>query len=118
MFPATAAITLRKASLTTWVVEIAGEMTSAAEAALMDVYERATKAGARLVVLNFDHLTYMNSSGIGLLVMLLTRMHRQQQRALAVGLNEHYQHIFELTRLNEAIHIYESEDEALVVAGA
>jgi len=55
----------------------------------------------------------MNSSGIGLLVTLLIRANRQGQRLLAYGLNQHYRHIFELTRLNEAIHIYDAEAEAL-----
>ena len=55
----------------------------------------------------------MNSSGIGLLVTLLIRANRQKQRLLAYGLNEHYRHIFELTRLNEAIAIYDSEAAAL-----
>jgi hypothetical protein len=34
------------------------------------------------------------------------------------GLNEHYQYIFELTRLNEAIGIYASESDALAAAEA
>jgi anti-sigma B factor antagonist len=32
---------------------------------------------------------------------------------LAFGLSEHYKHIFELTRLNEAIGIYDSEADVL-----
>ena len=58
----------------------------------------------------------MNSSGIGLLVTLLIRVNRQKQRLLTYGLSEHYQHIFELTRLNEAIGMYDSEDAALAAA--
>ena len=55
----------------------------------------------------------MNSGGIGLIVTLLIRANRQNVRLVAVGLNEHYQHIFELTRLDEAILIYTDESEAL-----
>ena len=33
------------------------------------------------------------------------------------GLTEHYKQIFELTRLDEAIEIYDSEDDALKAAG-
>ena len=53
---------------------------------------------------------------IGLLVTLLIRTQRQKQRLLAYGLSEHYQQIFELTRLNEAITIYNGEGEALAAA--
>jgi anti-sigma B factor antagonist len=60
----------------------------------------------------------MNSSGIGLLVTMLIRVQRQKQKLLAYGLSEHYQQIFELTRLNEAIGIYGSEAEALAALAA
>jgi anti-anti-sigma regulatory factor len=51
-----------------------------------------------------------------LLVTLLIRANRQKQRLLTFGLSEHYQKIFELTRLNEAIGIYKTEAEALTAA--
>ncbi len=82
----------------------------------MDAYTQATTSGVRNIILNFSDLEYMNSSGIGLLVTLLIRANRQNQRLLAYGLSDHYQQIFELTRLNEAIAIYDSEQEALVAA--
>jgi len=66
--------------------------------------------------LNFSDLQYMNSSGIGLLVTLLIRVRRQNQRLMAFGLNDHYCQIFELTRLNEAILIYPDEAEAIKAA--
>jgi anti-sigma B factor antagonist len=60
----------------------------------------------------------MNSGGIGLLVTLLIRAnrHASPQRLAAVGLSEHYRHIFELTRLNEAIRLYPTEADALHAA--
>ena len=51
-----------------------------------------------------------------MLVTLLIRVNRQKQRMLAFGLSDHYQHIFELTRLNEAIGIYGTEADVLAVA--
>ena len=58
----------------------------------------------------------MNSSGIGLLVTVLIRLNRQKQRLLACGLSEHYQNIFELTRLTDAIGVYSDETAALAAA--
>ena len=79
----------------------------------MDAYTQASSAGALNIILNFEGLSYMNSSGIGLLVTLLIRVKRQNQRLLAAGLSQHYRQIFELTRLNEAIHVFDTVDEAL-----
>ena len=98
------------------VIELAGEVTGASEAALSDAYDRAATPGTRAVVLDFDRPEYMNSSGIGLLVTLLVRANRNRQRMLAFGLSEHYRQIFELTRLDEAIAIHETEDAALAAA--
>lgn len=95
------------------VIDISGELNGYSEETLMAAYNDAVQNGIQILVLNFTDLEYMNSSGIGLLVTLLIRIQRQKQRLLAYGLSEHYQQIFELTRLNEAIAIYETEAEAL-----
>jgi anti-sigma B factor antagonist len=100
------------------VIDIQGDVTAASEDVLMDAYTQATDERTRAIVLNFSGLEYMNSGGIGLLVTLLVRANRQRQRLFAFGLNEHYRQIFELTRLDEAIEIYEGEGEALAAAGA
>lgn len=113
MMPANATVELRRLTDTISALDIRGEVTAFAETLLMDAYTRATTGGARAIVLNFAGLDYMNSSGIGLLVTLLIRANRAEVRLLAVGLKEHYRHIFELTRLNEAIRIYDTEADAL-----
>lgn len=106
-------INVRKASAATAILDIQGEVTGFAEDVLMDAYTQASSQGARIIALNFSGLDYMNSSGIGLLVTLLVRVQRQKQQLRAFGLSEHYQQIFELTRLNEAIGIYETEANAV-----
>jgi anti-anti-sigma factor len=95
------------------VIYIQGEMTGFVEDALMDAYNEASDDGAKTIILNFSELEYMNSTGIGLLVTLLIRSQREQQRLMACGLSSHYRQIFDLTRLNEAIGTYDTETEAL-----
>ena len=94
------------------IIDIRGEVTAYAENLLADAFTQAS-AKARAVILNFTGLEYMNSTGIGLLVTLLIRAQRQQVRLMACGLSEHYQQIFELTRLNEAILLFPTETDAL-----
>jgi len=107
-----ATMSVRKPNDRVSVIDVQGEVTAAAENALMDAY---TQGGgqARAIILNFSGLEYMNSSGIGLLVTLLIRVNRQKQRLLAYGLSDHYRQIFDLTRLDEAIGIFKSEAEAV-----
>lgn len=100
------------------IIDIGGEVNASAENTLMDAYNQACTGHPHAIILNFSGLEYMNSSGIGLLVTLLIRVNRQQQKLLAYGLSEHYRQIFELTRLNEAIGIYADEAAALASARA
>ena len=104
---------VRRVSPQLSIIDIQGEVNSAAEQALTAAFAQASSNGARTIALNFSGLEYMNSSGIGFLVTLLIRAQRQQQRLVAFGLSEHYQQIFELTRLNEAITLYPDEAAAL-----
>lgn len=110
-------LSVRTPSTQVAVIDIQGEVTGAAETPLMNAYDEASKHGARTIVINFSNLEYMNSSGIGLLVTLLIRVNRQKQRMFSYGLSDHYQQIFQLTRLNEAISIYPDETSALSAAG-
>src|SRR5205807_8774720 len=107
---------VRKINNTVSIIDIEGDVSAFAEDVLMEAYSEASTPTTRTIILNFDGLEYMNSSGIGLIVTLLIRVNRQKQRLLAFGLSEHYRHIFEITRLSDAIRIYNSEDEALAAA--
>jgi anti-sigma B factor antagonist len=98
------------------VIDIKGELTAFAEGVLMQAYNQASDGRVRAIILNFEDLEYMNSSGIGLLVTLLIRVNREKQRLLTYGLTEHYRNIFQITRLDDAITIYSSEEEAVRAA--
>lgn len=104
---------VRKVSDSVAVIDISGELNGYGEEALMEAYTSASNGRTKIIILNFSDLEYMNSSGIGLLVTMLIRVQRQKQQLLAYGLSDHYQQIFELTRLNEAIAIYDNEDAAV-----
>ena len=108
---------VRKVNDDVSVIDVKGELTAFAEGVLMDAYNQASDGKVHAIVLNFEGLEYMNSSGIGLLVTLLIRVNREKQRLLTYGLSEHYRNIFQITRLDDAIGIYDSEEEA-VRAGA
>ncbi len=113
MTSGTTTIEVHRLSPTASTIAIRGDITSGTEPALMDAYTRASDDATRSILLDFSGLDYMNSGGIGLLVTLLVRVQRQNQHLLAFGLSEHYRQIFELTRLDDAIGIYETEAAAL-----
>jgi anti-sigma B factor antagonist len=109
---------VRRAGDNASIIDVEGELTAFAEAVLMDAYNQASDGQARAIILNFEELEYMNSSGIGLLVTLLIRINREKQRLLTYGLSEHYRSIFQITRLDDAIAIHDSEEEAVRAANS
>ncbi len=117
MSQATVTMDVRKPNERASVVDIKGDLTGACEDVLMDAYAQASDDQTKAIILNFSGLDYLNSGGIGLLVTLLVRAKRQRQTLMAYGLNDHYQQIFQLTRLDEAIEIHGSEKDALAASG-
>lgn len=107
------AMTVRDGGEGTKVIDIDGEITAFCESVMTGAYNQAAQPGVRSIVLNFEGLDYMNSGGIGLLVTMLIRAQRNGQTLSAFGLTDHYRQIFSLTRLDEAITIYDDAESAL-----
>ena len=111
------AAAVREAAPGVCVIDISGDVTSASESVPVAAYADTVRRGASAVALSFAALDYMNCGGIGLPVMLLVRAQRQERRVLGDGLSERYRQTFELTRLDEAAGIHDSEAAALAAAG-
>jgi anti-sigma B factor antagonist len=109
---------VRRAGEKASIIDVQGELTAFAETVLMDAYNQASDGQVRAIILNFEDLEYMNSSGIGLLVTLLIRINREKQQLLTYGLSDHYRSIFQITRLDDAIAIHDSEEEAVRAANS
>jgi anti-sigma B factor antagonist len=107
---------VRRASPLANVIDISGEITSFSEKTLTDIYAESVKDNTHTIIFNFSGITYMNSFGIGMLVMLLIRARREGKNIVGYGLNEHYKNIFELTRLDQVIALYPTEEIALASA--
>jgi anti-anti-sigma factor len=107
---------VRKAFADVYIIDLAGELTSSVQDGLLSVSEQASSEGARVLILNFSHLVYKNSSGIKSVVALLARCKAAGQRLFVVGLNEGYRNIFEVAQLNQGIPVYDSEADALQAA--
>lgn len=94
------------------VIDVTGELDGGAGEALQAAYAEAA-AGSDRVILNFAGLTYMNSTGIALVVELLARARSEKLPVHAFGLSEHYRQIFEITRLADFLSIHADESSAV-----
>lgn len=105
---------VRRQNPETAIIEVWGDVTPAAEQKLSDSFENVSDANA--VIFDFSQLDYLNSGGIGLLVTLLVRARRRQQKLAAFGLSSHYRKVFQLTQLDEVMHVVDDEAAARQLA--
>lgn len=95
------------------IVDMRGEINALAEADLSSAYLQADKDKFTTIILNFGDVSYINSTGIAVIIGLLIQARKNQQKIIAYGLSDHYQEIFRITRLAEFIDIYADESSAL-----
>jgi anti-anti-sigma factor len=68
--------------------------------------------------MNFSDVDYINSTGIALIVSLLSRARKTKRKVLVYGLSEHYVTIFQITRLADFMSIFPDEATALASVAA
>ena len=90
-------------------VLLTGDIDRNAEAQLEDGYAAARAAGEKDVLLDFSATTYINSSGIALIVGVLARARADGVAVSARGLSQHYREIFEVTRLSDFVTILDEQ---------
>ncbi len=83
------------------VIELHGGINAAAERSLNAAFAEAMHENPDAILLDFAGVDYINSAGIALIVGLMGQTRKAGRRLLARGLAEHYQHIFQTTRLSD-----------------
>ncbi len=95
------------------IVRMAGELDHfCAQSVRRDLDALIADKGVRLLVLDFSELTFMDSSGIG---VILGRYRQMRDRGGAVGvvrMNRHIARIFHMSGMDRVIRIYDSQEAA------
>ena len=82
-----------------------GDLNGRADAAMEAAYAEAAALGTTRITLDFERVGYINSTGIALIVRLLTSARADGRTVQAVGLTDHYRQIFQITRLSDYMEI-------------
>jgi anti-sigma B factor antagonist len=98
------------------VLDLRGEINGFAEEALDAAYAGAESKDPEVILLNFEEVDYINSTGIALIVGLLAKARVSQRRLVAYGLSDHYVEIFEITRLSDFMSVFPDEQSAVIEA--
>ncbi len=69
------------------------------------------------IVINFENTEFIDSVALAVLVSTMKRCRQNNGDVFLAAMSQPVKIIFELTRLNKAFHIFDSEVEALVSFG-
>ena len=95
------------------VLDLRGEINGFGQEALDAAYTEAERDNPGPILLNFEGVDYINSTGIALIVGLLARARAAKRDLSAYGLSEHYVEIFNITRLSDFVSVFPDEKSAL-----
>jgi anti-anti-sigma factor len=95
------------------VIDLRGEINGFAQEALDVAYSEAESNDPKVILLNFEDVDYINSTGIALIVGLLAKARVTKRRLVAFGLSDHYVEIFEITRLSDFMSVFPDEESAI-----
>ena len=108
--PSTCDVTIEPAETEagTTVMRLRGEVDGSAKTLMPEAYSDAVAANSpATVLLDFTDVAYINSTGIAVIVGILAQARADGRSVSAMGLTEHYKHIFTITRLVDFIQLVE-----------
>ena len=96
------------------ILDISGEMYGGPEN--MKLLKTATElagAGKQKLLLNFDKVKWIASTGLGILVTTKTRYERDGGKLKLCKLNERVLTLFQVTKIVTMLEVHDTEEEAL-----
>ena len=94
------------------ILDIRGTLNAACEKDLSQAFGEGLRK-SKNILLNLSELLHMDTEGAGLLVINTSRAARKNLGVAACGLTDPFRDVFHLTRLDEAIALFDDEKEAL-----
>ena len=82
---------------------------------LVQLANDAIHNGITLCAVNLSDVRYMNSSGIGVLITLLTKFRNQEGELILIRPSENIQKLLLITKLNKIFTIADNNDEAIKI---
>jgi anti-anti-sigma factor len=95
----------------TVVLDIRGTLNAACETDFSKAFLEGIE-NRKNIILNFSHLSHMDTEGAGLLVVYSSVAAQKNVSLTACGLEDSLRDVFRLTRLDEAIAIFDNEEKA------
>lgn len=100
------------------VLDLKGDLTYSNRAAFKTAAEQVKNRGCLHLIVNLEQVRFVDSSGLGLLVLLSQSFKLQQVRVSLLKPQNYVREIMSLANIPKMIPIYETEGEALTARAA
>lgn len=95
------------------IVDLEGDFTLFADEAVNASIKPLINEGNMKMLLNFSKVGYINSSGIAIIIGLVTLLSNKGGSIKAFGLIPHFQKVFNMVGLTQYMDLFENEEEAV-----
>ena len=95
------------------VLRFEGDIASTSKDAVLGAYQGLPKETAKLILLDFTGVEYINSSGIALVIQLLIEASNSGQKVYAFGLSPHFTKVFTMVGITKYANLYPNQAAAL-----
>lgn len=82
-------------------------------ASVLEIVTNAIQSGSRTCIIDISKLRYINSSGIGVLITVLTKFRNKGGEVYLMKPSETVQKLLVITKLNAIFQIVQTEEEVL-----
>ncbi len=97
----------------TVVIDVAGRVTIGPDAKMRDAIADALEAGAHNIVMNMEHVTKLDSSGIGELVAAHSSVKNRDGRFILVALSDRLAAVLQITQVLGVLESFDDMEAAL-----
>jgi anti-sigma B factor antagonist len=99
------------------VLKLSGDLIGEDNGAnILEKVNNALQDQIRVCIIDISRLRYINSSGIGVLITILTKFRNKGGEVYLMKPSETVQKLLVITKLNAIFHIIQNEDEVLKTA--
>lgn len=96
------------------IVKLTGQIRISTQNEFKDLLDDiAKKDSEKTLILSLDGVIYMNSAGLGIIIDTYKKFKENKGRMILCDLMPDISKLFEVTRINRFLEIYDSEKEAL-----
>ena len=100
------------------ILDVVGDLTYANRSVFKTAVEKAKQAGCRHLIVNLEQVRFVDSAGLGLLVLISQSFKLVQAQVSILRPQSYVREIMSLANIPKMIPIYESEEDALILRAA